>query len=176
VEAPARPASEHRDGADVAGLQLAGHRLGGAQGHQPRLLHRTGPATEVEREAGLTEGLAGARIDVHDHLADGAAEGSGGGHGEKARNTGSNAPPLRTGQGRAPGCGSRQPLPGTRRLGQCSSGARLFMPCSDPSCLRVDPCWGLLPQGAPCVHGLLRRSQGSGSMEPACLLLGTAWR
>ncbi len=33
------------------------------------------PATEVERDARLAGGLAGARIDVHDHLADGALVG-----------------------------------------------------------------------------------------------------
>ena len=44
-------ASEHRDQANVAGLELAGHRLGGAQRHQAGLLDRPAPATEVQGEA-----------------------------------------------------------------------------------------------------------------------------
>jgi len=58
------------------------------------------PPPEVEREAGLAGGLAGAGIDVHEHLADRAAEGSGG-HGTKAKNTRPIAPPQRPGQGAA---------------------------------------------------------------------------
>ena len=46
------PASEHRHQADVASLELAGHRLGGAQRHQARLLDGPAPATEVQGEAG----------------------------------------------------------------------------------------------------------------------------
>jgi len=45
------PASEHRDKADVAGLELAGHRLGGAQRHQAGLLDGPAPAAEVQGEA-----------------------------------------------------------------------------------------------------------------------------
>ena len=45
-------ASEHRHQADVAGLKLAGHRLGGAQRHQAGLLDGPAPATEVQGEAG----------------------------------------------------------------------------------------------------------------------------
>ena len=44
-------ASEHRDQADVAGLELAGHRLGGAQRHEARLLNGPASATEVQGEA-----------------------------------------------------------------------------------------------------------------------------
>ena len=46
------PASEHRHQADVASLELAGHRLGGAQRHQAGLLDGPAPATEVQGEAG----------------------------------------------------------------------------------------------------------------------------
>ncbi len=46
------PTSEHRHQADVAGLELAGHRLGGAQRHQAWLLDRPAPAIEVQRETG----------------------------------------------------------------------------------------------------------------------------
>ena len=45
-------ASEHRDQAYMAGLELAGHRLGVAQRHQAGLLDRPAPATEVQGEAG----------------------------------------------------------------------------------------------------------------------------
>jgi hypothetical protein len=45
-------ASEHRDQADVAGLELAGHRMGGAQRHQAGLLDGPAPATEVQGERG----------------------------------------------------------------------------------------------------------------------------
>ena len=44
-------ASEHRRQADVASLELAGHRLGGAQWHQAGLLDSPAPATEVQGEA-----------------------------------------------------------------------------------------------------------------------------
>ena len=44
-------ASEHRHQANVAGLELAGHRLGGAQRHQAGLLDGPAPATEVQGEA-----------------------------------------------------------------------------------------------------------------------------
>jgi len=45
-------ASEHRHQADMASLELAGHRLGGAQRHQAGLLDCPAPATEVQGEAG----------------------------------------------------------------------------------------------------------------------------
>ena len=45
-------ASEHRHQADVASLELAGHRLGGAQRHQAGLLDGPAPATEVQGEMG----------------------------------------------------------------------------------------------------------------------------
>ncbi len=45
-------ASEHRHQADVAGLELAGHRLSGAQRHQAGLLDGPAPATEVQGETG----------------------------------------------------------------------------------------------------------------------------
>ena len=45
-------ASEHRHQADIAGLELAGHRLGGAQRHQAGLLDIPAPAPEVQGEAG----------------------------------------------------------------------------------------------------------------------------
>jgi hypothetical protein len=94
-----------------------------------------------------------------------------------ARNTASNAPPLRMGQGRT----TRERLASalareTRRLGHWSCGARPSMPCSSPSCLHVDPCCDLYPQGAPLVHGLLRRSQGAGRKESACLHFRTPGR
>ena len=46
------PASEHSHQADMAGLELAGHRLGGAQRHQAGLLDGPAPATEVQGETG----------------------------------------------------------------------------------------------------------------------------
>jgi len=51
-EVPRREAqaSEHRDQADMASLELAGHGLGGAQRHQTGLLDRPAPATEVQGE------------------------------------------------------------------------------------------------------------------------------
>ena len=54
LEEPRREAqaSEHRDQADVAGLKLAGHRLGSSQWHQAGLLDGPAPATEVQGEAG----------------------------------------------------------------------------------------------------------------------------
>jgi len=45
-------ASEHRDQPDVTSLELAGHRLGGAQRHEARLLDGPAPATEVQGETG----------------------------------------------------------------------------------------------------------------------------
>ena len=95
----ARGRSQHRNRADVAGLQLAGDGGGGAQGHQPGLLHGATTAADVDGDAGLIKGFAAARVDVHEHLADRAA-GGGGGHGGKAKNT---APaPRRSGRARAP--------------------------------------------------------------------------
>ena len=44
--------SDHRHQADVADLELAGHRLGGAQRHQAGLLDGPAPATEVQGDAG----------------------------------------------------------------------------------------------------------------------------
>ena len=79
-------ASEHRDGADPGGLELPGHREGREQGHEPGLLHRPATAADVDRDAGLRGDLAAAGIDMHEHLADRAAEG-GGCHGWMARNT-----------------------------------------------------------------------------------------
>ena len=46
-------ASEHRDGAHLRRLELAGHREGGEQGHQAGLLHRPAAAADVDRDAGL---------------------------------------------------------------------------------------------------------------------------
>ena len=67
-------ASEHRHQADVADLELAGHRLGSAQRHQAGLLDGPAPATEVQGEMGCGGGLAGTgRHQDHD-AADGAAE------------------------------------------------------------------------------------------------------
>ena len=82
--APSR--SEHRDGADAAGLQLAGDGLRRAQGHEAGLEHRPPATADVHRDARLRSGLERTRIDVHHHLTDRAAE-SGGGHGWLARNT-----------------------------------------------------------------------------------------
>ena len=64
--------------ADMAGLELASHRLGGAQRHQVGLLDGPAPATEVQGEAGRGGGLAGAERHQDHHAADEAAEGSGG--------------------------------------------------------------------------------------------------
>jgi len=52
------PASEHRHQADVAGLQLTGHRLGGAQRHQAGLLDGRAPATEVRGKPETRKGKA----------------------------------------------------------------------------------------------------------------------
>jgi len=52
-------ASEHGHQADMAGLELAGHGLGGAQRHQAGLLDGPAPATEVQGEAGRSGGHAG---------------------------------------------------------------------------------------------------------------------
>jgi hypothetical protein len=46
-------ASEHRNGAHPRRLQLAGHREGGEQGHEPWLLHRPTSAADMNRDAGL---------------------------------------------------------------------------------------------------------------------------
>jgi len=51
-------ASEHRDQADVASLQLAGHRLGCAQRHQAGLLDGPAPATEVQGKQETRKGKA----------------------------------------------------------------------------------------------------------------------
>ena len=92
-------ASEHRDRADPRRLQLAGHREGGEQGHQARLLLRPAAAACVDCVAELIKGFAGAEIDVHEHLPDRAAEGGGmpWGDGEQHR---SPAPPPQPRQGR----------------------------------------------------------------------------
>ena len=92
-------ASEHRDQTDVAGLKLAGHRLGGAQRHQAGLLDGPAPATEVQGEAGRG-GRAGTGRHQDHHAADGAAEGSGG-HGMDGEE---HRPPTphRSGRARAP--------------------------------------------------------------------------
>jgi hypothetical protein len=65
-------ASEHRHQADVASLELAGHRLGGAQRHQARLLDGPAPATEVQGEAGCGGWLAGTGRHQDHHATDGA--------------------------------------------------------------------------------------------------------
>ena len=92
-------ASEHCHQADVASLELAGHRLGGAQRHQAGLLDGPAPATEVQGEAGRG-GRAGAERHQDHHAADGAAEGSGG-HGMEGEE---HRPPTphRSGRARAP--------------------------------------------------------------------------
>lgn len=79
-------ASEHRDGANAAGLQLAGNGLRRAQGHEAWLEHWATATADMHRDARLRGGLEHTRIDVHHHLTDRAA-GSGGGHGWLARNT-----------------------------------------------------------------------------------------
>ena len=79
-------ASEHRDGADATGLQLAGDGLRRAQGHEARLEHRPPATADGNRDARLRGGLEHTGIDVHHHLKDRAAE-SRGGHGWMARNT-----------------------------------------------------------------------------------------
>jgi hypothetical protein len=48
---PAPWGSQHRDRADVACLQLAGHREGGEQGHQARLLDGLAAAADGYRDA-----------------------------------------------------------------------------------------------------------------------------
>ena len=93
-------ASEHRHQADVAGLELASHRLGGAQRHQAGLLNRPAPASEVQGKTGRGGGLAGAGRHQDHHAADGAAEGSGG-HGMDGEEH--RLPtPHRSGRARAP--------------------------------------------------------------------------
>ena len=86
--------------ADMAGLELASHRLGGAQRHQAGLLDGPAPATEVQGEAGRGGGLAGTGRHQDHHAADGAAEGSGG-HGMDGEE---HRPPTphRSGRARAP--------------------------------------------------------------------------
>jgi hypothetical protein len=149
-EPPERPRrkraqpSEHRDQADMASLELAGHRLGGAQRHQPGLLNRTATAPEVEAEAGGS-GLAGAGMGQDHHAADRAAEESGG-HGWMARNTGPNAPPQRPCQGAVGACVS----PCTRRGGWGSAGVVLAPAWPRPyCCLR----WRWFCRSSrPCPH------------------------
>ena len=51
-------ASGHRHQADMAGLELAGHRLGGAQRHQAGLLDGPAPATEVRGKPEKRKGKA----------------------------------------------------------------------------------------------------------------------
>lgn len=83
----------------MAGLELAGHGLGGAQRHQAGLLNGPAPATEVQGEAGRG-GLAGTGGHQDHHAADGAAEGSGG-HGMDGEEH--RLPtPHRSGRARAP--------------------------------------------------------------------------
>jgi hypothetical protein len=91
-------ASEHRNGAHPRRLQLAGHREGSEQRHEPGLLDWPTAAADGYRDAGLRPGFAAAGVDVHEHLADRAAEG-GGGHGWMARNT--DPTPRRRGRARA---------------------------------------------------------------------------
>ena len=51
-------ASEHRDQADVAGLELAGYGFGGAQRHQAGLLDGPSPATEGQGKPETLNGKA----------------------------------------------------------------------------------------------------------------------
>jgi hypothetical protein len=129
--------SEHRDGADVACLQPAGDGGGCAQGHQTRLLHRLAAAAEVDRDAGLGSSLYPTRVDVHEHLADRAAEG-GGGHGRDGEEHRSPAPQQRPCQGRRAACVSPG---GAEVVGQCwVRGSPL--PWLDPGVLLVpEGCW-----------------------------------
>jgi len=153
------PASVDRDGADVAGLQLAGHRQGGAQGHQPRLLHRTGPATEVERDAGLAGGLAGAWIDVHDHLADGAAEEA------MERWRGTPPPtPRRCGRARAvpPGAACVSPCPGR---GGWGTGYAVLAP----------PCRAQTPPASALIRAVTSTRKDRPAFK-ACFGLPPSWR
>jgi hypothetical protein len=121
-----------RDGAHLRRLQLAGHREGGEQGHKARLLHWPAAAADVDCDAGLSKGFAAAGIDVHEHLADWAAEGRGG-HGWMARNT--DPAPRRRGRASASprrdrqrrnrrGAGLRQPWRGCGGEGIAGGGAR----------------------------------------------------
>jgi hypothetical protein len=63
LEPPEEPrretqASEHRHQADVAGLELAGYGLGGAQRHQTGLLDGPSPAIEVRGKPETLKGKA----------------------------------------------------------------------------------------------------------------------
>jgi hypothetical protein len=92
-------------------------------------LHWPAAAADVDCDAGLSKGFAAAGIDVHEHLADWAAEG-GGGHGWMARNT--DPAPRRRGRARASpqkvrqrqGVGLRQPWRGCGGEGIAGGGAR----------------------------------------------------
>ena len=131
--------------ADMAGLELASHRLGGAQRHQAGLLDGPAPATEVQGEAGRGGGLAGTGRHQDHHAADEAAEGSGG-HGMDGEEPGSQRPTAAAGQGRRRR--SRQPLRAPRWMGQCWCGARSCLgsaPLLTPLCV----CGGVLGVPAP---------------------------
>jgi enoyl-CoA hydratase/carnithine racemase len=123
-------ASKHRHQADVAGLQLAGHRLSGAQRHQAGLLDGLAPATEVQErradEAGLLDPEAN-RTTTRRMGQQREAEAMG----WMARNTGSQRPTAAARPGRRSRL--RQPLRAPRWMGQCWCGAR---PClgSAPFC------------------------------------------
>jgi hypothetical protein len=109
-------ASEHRHQTDVAGLQLAGHRLSGAQRHQAGLLDGLAPATEVQErradEAGLLDPEAN-RTTTRRMGQQREAEAMG----WMARNTGSQRPTAAAGPGRRSRL--RQPLRAPRWMGQC---------------------------------------------------------
>ena len=183
-------ASQHRDGAHPRRLQLAGHREGGEQGHKARLLHRPAAAADVDCDAGLSKGFAAAGIDVHEHLADWAAE-SGGGHGWMAKNT--ESAPCRRGRARASPCRDRQRR-NRRGLACVSPGAavvvrallveglarpvagagsccfRLRGCCSPVNCLLRPAVHVAGPLWLPVVRRLvpLQRSPPSPACEPGC--------
>ncbi len=115
-------AAEHRDGADVAGLQPAGDGGCGAHGHQPPLLDGLAPKDEVDRDAGLGSSLDPTGIDVHEHLADRAAAGRGC-HGRDGEVRRSPAPAQRPYHGRGAACVS--PGGDTRGRNECAALLRL---------------------------------------------------
>jgi hypothetical protein len=124
----------------MVGLELAGHRLGGAQRHQAGLQDGPAPATEVQRErradkAGLLE-PEGTRTTTRRMGQQRDAEAMG----WMARNTGLQRPTAAAGQGRRRR--SRQPLRAPRWMGQCWCGARS---CHGSACLADSACVVVVP-------------------------------
>ena len=77
---PEPAGSEHRDGAQPPGLQLASPLMGQSRRHEPGLFDRATTTAIEDREALSTGGLAATGINMHQQLADFAAGGRGGQH------------------------------------------------------------------------------------------------